>query len=560
MERRALPTEGGLVRKPLLLTCLLLALCAAWPARAAARLTVRYRSATNVYLDGGRDQGLAVGDRLVVTSGRDKVGELEVVYVADQSASCRIVSEARTLRAGDVVTPKARPAAPAPAAAAPPAVVVTPAPAAPEPAPPTASALAAANAADDRPQPWARARGGLSVGFYKVDDQTPSAYDFEQRTARFDLMLSDIGGRPLSFTTRLRSRQDVRARTLSSFNPQDERQDRVYELALRYEPPSQSFALEAGRIGISRFVGIGYLDGALFRFQVAPGLHLGAFGGQRADPDGLEPGGHGPKYGAFVGLAPGGRWARSWEVVLAGVREMASGDVSREYLSVESRFGGGSRWNVYQRGEVDWNRGWRLEASNGRAFQLTNLSLGASFRLSPSASASLSYDNRRNYRSHLNRSVPETFFDDLTRQGLRAGLYLGRGNGLSGSLGGGLRLAESGGKSTYSGSASVRHGSLFGGRLYLGLDGSGYSGAFGEGLMLSGRAGRRFQAGHTLDLSYTRSVYRVADTRESRNTQWLRLSGRAELGHGVYLLGDLEYDQGDDLKGPRAFVELGYQF
>ena len=77
---------------------------------------------------------------------------------------------------------------------------------------------------------------------------------------------------------------------------------------------------------------------------------------------------------------------------------------------------------------------------------------------------------------------------------------------------------------------------------------------------LSGRAGRRFQAGHTLDLSYSRSVYRVADTRESRNTQWLRLSGRAELGHGVYLLGDLEYDQGDDLKGPRAFVELGYQF
>lgn len=559
MERRPLPTEGKLMRKPLLLACLLVALTGAWPARAATRLTVRYRSAANIYLDGGRDQGLAVGDRLVVTAGRETVGELEVVYVADQSASCRIVRETRPLRAGDVATLKARPAPPAPAPAA-----VPPAPAPPpvvvEPAPATASALAAASAADDRPQPWARARGGVSVGFYKVDDQTPSAYDFEQRTARFDLTLSDISGRPLSFTTRLRSRQDVRARTLSSFNPQDERQDRVYELALRYEPPSQSFAFEAGRIGISRFVGIGYLDGALFRYQVAPGLHLGAFGGQRADPDGVEVGGKGPKYGAFVGLAPGGRWARSWEIVLAGVREMAADDVSREYLSAESRFGSGSKWNLYQRAEIDWNRGWRLQASNGRTFQLSNLSVGANLRLSPSASASLSYDNRRNYRSHLNRSVPETFFDDLTRQGLRAGLYLGRGNGLSGSVGGGLRLAESGGKNTYSGSASVRHGNLLGGRLYLGADGSGYSGGFGDGLMLSGRVGRRFGAGHTLDLSYTRSLYRVADTQESRHTQWLRLSGRGELGHGVYLLGDLEYDQGDDLKGPRAFVELGYQF
>lgn len=548
--------------KPVVLACLLLALAAGSPTQAAARLTVRYRSATNVYLDGGRDQGLALGDRLLVTSGRDTVAELEVVYVADQSASCRLVSETRTVRAGDVATLKAKPAPPTAARTAAPAPPAAAATAAAEPSPAPAAALASvsASAANDRPQPWARARGGVSFGFYKVDDQTPSAYDFEQRTARLDLNLSEIAGRPLSFTTRLRSRQDVRARTLSSFNPQDQRQDRVYELALRYEPPSQRFGLEAGRIGISRFVGIGYLDGALLRFQVASGLHVGAFGGQRADPDGVEPGGKGPKYGAFLGLAPGGRWARSWEVVLAGVREMASGEVSREYLSAESRFGGGSRWNVYQRAEIDWNRGWRLEASNGRAFQLTNLSVGANLRLTQAASASLSYDNRRNYRSHLNRSVPETFFDDLTRQGLRAGLYLGRGNGLSGSLGGGLRLGEGGGKSTYSGFASVRHGNLFGGRLYLGADGSGYGGAFGNGMMLSGRVGRRFAAGHTLDLSYTQSLYRVADTPGSRHTQWLRFSGRGELGHGVYLVGDLEYDQGDDLKGPRAFLELGYQF
>jgi hypothetical protein len=36
--------------------------------------------------------------------------------------------------------------------------------------------------------------------------------------------------------------------------------------------------------------------------------------------------------------------------------------------------------------------------------------------------------------------------------------------------------------------------------------------------------------------------------------------GRAELGHRVYMQGDLEYDGGDDLKGPRAFLEAGIRF
>ncbi len=45
------------------------------------------------------------------------------------------------------------------------------------------------------------------------------------------------------------------------------------------------------------------------------------------------------------------------------------------------------------------------------------------------------------------------------------------------------------------------------------------------------RAGRRFRAGHVL-----------------------------ELGRHAYLSGDLEYDQGDDLEGPRGLFEAGWIF
>jgi len=49
-------------------------------------------------------------------------------------------------------------------------------------------------------------------------------------------------------------------------------------------------------------------------------------------------------------------------------------------------------------------------------------------------------------------------------------------------------------------------------------------------------------------------------TEEDRTTQWLRLMGRGELGRRVYLQGDFEYDTGDDLKGPRALLEVGVRF
>jgi len=63
-----------------------------------------------------------------------------------------------------------------------------------------------------------------------------------------------------------------------------------------------------------------------------------------------------------------------------------------------------------------------------------------------------------------------------------------------------------------------------------------------------------------LDFSYGYSRYHVTQTQEDRNTQWLRFVGRAQLTRWLYLLGDLGYDAGDDLEGPRVFLELGVLF
>jgi hypothetical protein len=528
------------------------------PAPAPARgekFNVKYRSAASAYLDGGRAAGLEVGDRLRVVSGKDTVAELEVDYAAERSASCRIVSETRPVRAGDVAV---RIGAPPVAATAP---APGPGPAVASPATPVAPA-----AAEARPVgPWARVRGSASFGYYRSWDDSESDYDYEERTARFDLGVHDIARQPLSLTVRGRGRENVRARSLSSRTPESERTDRLYELALRYEPPSDQVGVEVGRIGIYRFVGIGYLDGFLGRFRPLPGLQVGAFGGRVAEIDSLSLDGTGSKYGGFVRLAPGGRWASAgYDVMLAFVRENADGDVSRQYLSLESRFGNGSRWWLFERAELDLNTGWRKETT-GKSTQLSNVSLSGNLRVSPSAWAFVSYDGRRNYRYYQNRSVPAEVFDDLLHTGLRAGLNLSRPRGLGATAGFGMSLKEPDPRhpeldiaNAYSGNLGLRHADLFG--LSVGLDATGFTNGYTEGGLVTARLGRRFAAGHLVDLSYGYSTYRVKLTEQDRTAQWLRLLGRAELPRRLYVQGDFGYDTGDDRKGPRAFLEVGVLF
>ena len=513
---------------------------------------VKYRSTGYVYLDGGRSQGLSVGDHLNVLQGADTIGELEVVFLADQSASCRVVSEKRTLRAGDTVVLVRPPTSPAEAPAA--AAVE---PSGPAPLPSPGFTFPAANLGA-MPTPLFRARGGLSLGYYKVQDQTATAYDFEQRTGRADISLWDLGGKPLSLDVRFRSRQDVRTQRLSARSDKV-RSDRLYEASLRYEPPSDNFAFEVGRLGSSRFLSIGYLDGGLFRARVGSIFQLGGFAGRRSEFDVLGLQGSGTSYGGFLRIAPPGRYATTYEAIVAYIRENAANEVSREYASLETRWQPGRRVSFYQRAEVDLNRGWRGEVTP-QPYQLSLLSVSANLRVTHSASAVLSYDSRRNYRDFYTRNVPENVFDNLLHQGFHLGFYQGQAYGLTFTGNVGLRLGDLQSPNAYSFNAGARHGNLFGKNTTLGLDLSGFSNGFTNGTLVTGGLGQRLGRSYTLDLSYSRSLYQVRETLDRRTTQWLRLVGRGELGRHVYVLGDLEYDRGDDLRGPRGYFELGYQF
>jgi len=511
-------------------------------AEAAERpLTVSYVSSSAVYVDAGRAEKIALGDRLRVVRQGETIAELEVDFVAEHSASCRVVEAPREVRAGDRVIRIAGaeadpPSAPAPAAHA-----------GVEAATPS-STLPVVIQSDD-PSPYfrrPRTRGR----------------SYTERRGRLSFRLRDSGGRPVDLRRRGRAREVRR----DGYGPSVEtrqRSDRLYELSLSYDPPEGRFAFRLGRLATGGFSSLGYLDGALGEIRLGRHFAIGAFGGLRPDLTEFDLGSAGEKYGAYFRFATRREGDSPYaEVVLGGASERsAGGEISRDYLTLESRFGAGARWWLFQRAEIDLNRGWRREQS-GSSSQVTNAALSGSVRLGGGLRATISYDQRRNYLTWESRPVlPEEVFNRFFREGGRVALEW-QGRGWSGSIGGGLERARDVDDPTTSAFASLLKGGVFGWPLLLGGDLSWYQGGVAEGYVASLRGRWPFRAGHDLALTIGASEATMVEAAfgPSRSNQWIRLSGTLQLPFRIFLFGEYELSTGDDLEGSRATLELGYRF
>jgi hypothetical protein len=456
-----------------------------------------------------------------------------------------VLNETRTVKVGDV------------------AVIVKDLPRAPEeltvvPAQPGEVATGAPSPLAARPAaaaPWARTRGGLSLGWRRTWDETEAGFDFEQRTVRLDLTAWDLGRRPYRFEVRLRTREDLRHRDTDAFDvPRDERRDRIYALSLRYEPPEGRFSWALGRLGATP-AAIGFLDGGLLEMRLNGPLRLGGFFGRRSEIQSDDLDEAGQKYGGFLRVSPPLRGA-AWDFTLTGVRETAGDDVSREYAGLQGRFAKGA-FSSWQWVELDFNRDWREELA-AESVQLSNLSLAGAYRFSSSTSAALSYDRRRNYRTAETRSVPEELFDRFVRQGLRASVDVTptKGVGLRAFVNWREREGETDDALAYG--AGMRLPTPA--ETQLSLDAAGFSNGVTSGVQGFVTLARRFRQAHAL-LAYDLSTFTLDAEDGTRYTNHsLRLSVRGDVGRHVWLLGEVEMEKGDESEGPRVWVEAGYRF
>lgn len=528
----------------------------AQPADGGGSYRVRYRTADAVYLDAGSAAGLAEGDRLEVWRGSERAGVVEVIFVAPNSASCRILEDSGPIRADDVARllgegapaaePPGEPAADVDEPTAPAAVdLVSPTPA---PAP--------------RARPANDLRGSLTVDWESFSDGGDRGLDFTRTSSRLNLRAARLGGRPWELRARTRTRRIERDRDLGDSTPDSESLDRFHELSLAWEPPEGRFALAFGRLRPGSGIGAGTLDGAVGEVRFGRGLHLGAFAGTESDLDQLAFDSDRQKVGLFL------RWAPEWsagpapvDLFVAGVREDGVEDVSREFVAVQLRWAASSRWSLYQRAEIDLNRGWREEVA-GSSSQLSNLAVSLVGRLSPAARLTVTYDRYERHREEETRFIPEDLFDAEPRQGLRLRLGLGRPGGLTGSVVAGYRERRGDEEPAITLGGGVAHHRLLGGGLSLAADVTGFSNRFTEGGLATLRASRRIRDVHFVDLTLGG---RLSRTREETSplgteelvTHWLRLGGWAELPGAFFLRGEAEWTGGDELEGQRFSLGLG---
>ncbi|HYC90037.1 MAG TPA: hypothetical protein VEO54_12555 [Thermoanaerobaculia bacterium] len=449
---------------------------------------VRYRSADTIYLTVGSAAGVQVGDRFEIVRDGKVIATVEVIFVAENSSSAKVVNEQVAIKAGDTAR----------------ALNVGRASARPAPAPPELDGL----------KPVLRSAPFALSGTASFDSE--SATDANRTLGRLSLRARNIADLPLHAR--------IRARAAST-----ESGNRLYEASVTYD--GERLGVQAGRIGNSPYVGLGYLDGALVRLTITEHLHVGAFGGLQPDIRELTFDADSPKYGGFIRV--GGARA---DLVLAA----ATVD-DNPFLAVDGRWAPSPRISLFAHGRA-----------GDEAF---NTMVGLLAQVSARQSVTVAYE-RVDPGPDDDLRTDEQRIDDFLRQGLRVSY-----RGPYATLGAGVRSGdeESDEEATYSVTAGIGHPNL--GGFYTGINATGFSSELSDGVFAQARLGRRFGAGHSAELAVGAFVVDETAIDQLSTTGWLRGAVWIELPYDLFARAEAEVTRGETRGGGhRVSVGAGYRF
>lgn len=477
---------------------------------ANAQLAVRYRTENTIYINAGTAAGVNVGDRFEVLRGGNVIATIEIQFAAEQSASARIIAESTAIQSGDAVR---RIGAPVPVA---------------PPPPPAMPGLGASTA---------RGFSSMSLsGNVSLDHET-NQRDYGRTLARVSARARRIAGLPLTFRTRLRLANET-----------DESRNRLYEASLLYEPFDGRVAVQAGRIGNSPTIGLGYLDGALARVRIIDGFDVGAFYGYRPDVDDLSIDTNTTKYGAFVRIAP----VPMAELTVAGVQMQNDTDES-SFVAIDGRYAPSERLSLFAHGRA-------AIAGDDEDERGVDTILTAVTRISAATTLSASYERVQPGIDDDLRTTDQ-IIDDYLRQGFR--VTIRHPNFF---VGGGIRTGNDNNdatndddENTYSASAGVSHPSLLFG-VGAGLNATVYSSPINDGVFANARFGRRFGAGHLAEVTAGALLVDEAAIEEMTVTTWIRGGVWIELPYDVFGRAEVELAGGDAPAGHRINIGIGYRF
>lgn len=510
---------------------------------AQEHFTIKYISTDAIYFDGGLNHGLQVGDTLEVRRSNQSIARIRIQFIADNTASCTPPNRLVVLKVGDqAIVRRFKPSGGKVEKTVTP--VATP-----------------KELSSKKPKIFHSKQktfnGSIAMQVYHWDDKSKSNYDFTQPTLRVNFAGKRLAGKYWDLQIRTRARYDKRTRRYSTQVPQKEMLNRIYQCYLDYNNPDALINAKIGRIITNPLSGIGYLDGLLMHINVSKSFNMGILAGLAPEWQYADIQTKIRKYGAFATYRVMQDRLTTLETTLAVAGEYHQKTVSREFIYLQTQYNWNQKLWLYQSLELDMNRDWRKERT-GQSVTLSNLYLNGLYDLFTWMSVGLNFDSRKNFWTWEYRTLADSLFDNLARQGARAQLNLRLAGGHYFTATAGLANREKDSHPLYSYTASYNNNNFFQTRLIINSYAAGFTSPFYKGLSANVSLGKAFGQSLYFYCRYGQSFYQVTQ-RNSRINHQYQVNGNINLGRTLYMNLFFEYDQGDDEKGQRTWVEFGYR-
>ncbi|MGD9549345.1 MAG: hypothetical protein AB7V45_17615 [Candidatus Krumholzibacteriia bacterium] len=522
------------------------ALAAVTPAGArTVTARIRYVSSEHFYLDVGAVQGLRTGMTAEVHRNGTTIGVLEVLHVADHSASCRLVGEATPPEVGDEVS-----------------ITVAEDEAGGEEVPEAPLLVSRvrtlpASADDGKETPSRELKGSLGVTW----DHTEGGGDDDFRTDYWSLPFRlEVKGLGRGWDLRTRgSLKRFERSGYSSSTPSGEWRNRIREVALVHDDPEADWNVSLGRVRSRATATAGPFDGFHAERRTGSGSYLGAFGGFAPEWGTLAFGTDDHVLGLTFRRRLRTESGRFLDFHLAGIGRYRSGEISREYLTWTASWRNGTRVSLMQAGEVDLNRGWRKDARGGSSLDLTSVSLTGRLQVSRLLAVDLGFDDRDLVRTWESRSLPDSLFEDSGRRGWRAGADLRFTGGVRLSASGSVRRDDRLDADVTSWNSRFFVPRLAGSDLALNAMVRGFDGPYLKGWApqagLSTRVG-----GSRVGLTGGGYFYQGVAGAGDRSNTWSEVRWSRDLSPAWSATAEYRKDWGDDIVGDRWWLEVRHRF
>ena len=532
-----------MVRRAAFLVCVLVAglSCVGWAGAEEVTCGVRYLSAEHVYLDAGSGAGLSVGMTARVVREGKAVAELEVVFTAEHSASCRIIISSSEILAGDRVVYEV------PAAA--PAVVAAP--------PPQRTRAGFQNDSKVVSQKGPSVSGSIALQWDHTDETADRGLETNLYSLPFRVRVSRLGNM-MEFRARGSVRRILRSGYYSS-TPDKEWRNRIQEVALVRDGRELDWHFAVGRVGGRYTSAAGPFDGLSFNRRVGRGIRLGAFGGFAPEWGDLGFGTDDHLAGVTFHLNHRAGNGSLLDMVVAGVGRYRSGEISREYVTMTTTWNSGRRLSLLQAAEFDFNRGWRKDAA-GSSFEVSSLALTGRYRFTRGIDINLGYDDRVPVRTWETKSLPDNLFTEAGRVGWRAGMNLRSAGGIGLNLSGTLRDDNRTGETSTSWRTRAYAPNWPVRRLSLDASVRGFDGPYLSGWSPMLGATKTTTGGLRLRLEGGYYEYSGITGDEQRSNSWVKAGVSQELSSHWTVGADYRQDWGDDIAGRRWFLEMRHRF